>query len=205
MTDLTPERLKELRRIAEHALPKQWFAVLDPPTALALIDEITALRSRAEAAEQVSECCQESGEACGPFIAEERRAEAAEAEVARLREARSLAEWCEDDGPVLWWAFPIQEPPYSGSPLDTDWPGYHTHWTPIIDGQRWVRAIDWQPIATAPKDGRTVLVAEPIRSNWWWISSAKYDVYEGGWWAIEERIRPTHWRPLPSPPADSER
>lgn len=45
---------------------------------------------------------------------------------------RSLEEWCEDYGDALWWKFPIEEPPYVGSPLDEEWPGYHTHWTPII-------------------------------------------------------------------------
>ena len=43
--------------------------------------------------------------------------------------ARPLCEWHEDNGAVLWWRFPIDEPPYSGSPLDDGWPGYHTHWT----------------------------------------------------------------------------
>lgn len=42
-----------------------------------------------------------------------------------------LAEWHEDDGPVLWWRFPVNEPPYVGTPLDQGWPGYHTHWTRI--------------------------------------------------------------------------
>ncbi len=46
-------------------------------------------------------------------------------------EARPLEEWGEDYGDVLWWKFPIEEPPYVGSPLDCDWSGYHTHWTPI--------------------------------------------------------------------------
>lgn len=68
--------------------------------------------------------------------------------------ARPLAEYSEEMGPVLWWTFPISEPPYCGTPNDlghtvemrhyvgagkvktvrTDvggWPGYHTHWTPI--------------------------------------------------------------------------
>ncbi|QIJ76191.1 hypothetical protein GU700_17290 [Methylobacterium sp. NI91] len=68
--------------------------------------------------------------------------------------ARPLAEWTEEDGDVLWWRFPITEPPYVGSPLDCGkqieitisehgrndrmsrywvggWPDYHTHWTPI--------------------------------------------------------------------------
>ena len=68
------------------------------------------------------------------------------------RRARPLSEYHEDMGPVLWWKFPIDEPPYVGTPNDlgqtvavcvyvsgmqktevqTDvggWPGYHTHWT----------------------------------------------------------------------------
>lgn len=45
--------------------------------------------------------------------------------------ASPLDKWTEDDGPVLWWRFPVAEPPYVGTPLDDDWPGYHTHWTPI--------------------------------------------------------------------------
>ena len=45
--------------------------------------------------------------------------------------ARPLEEWDEDYGDVLWWVFPIEEPPYIGSPLDLAWPGYHTHWTSI--------------------------------------------------------------------------
>ena len=44
---------------------------------------------------------------------------------------RHLEEWHEDYGDVLWWKFPIEEPPYVGSPLDMAWPGYHTHWTLI--------------------------------------------------------------------------
>ena len=76
----------------------------------------------------------------------------AEAELARLRkiedaaelacgmladcesakQARPLADWHEEVGVVLWWRLPVDEPPYCGSPLDDDWPGYHTHWTPLI-------------------------------------------------------------------------
>ena len=46
--------------------------------------------------------------------------------------ARPLEEWHEDYGDVLWWKFPIEEPPYVGSPLDENWTAYHTHWTPIV-------------------------------------------------------------------------
>lgn len=45
--------------------------------------------------------------------------------------ARPLDEWHEDMGDVLWCRFPIDEPPWAGSPNDSDWPGYHTHWTPL--------------------------------------------------------------------------
>ena len=42
-------------------------------------------------------------------------------------------EWHEDDGPVLWWRFPVTEPPYVGTPLDDDFPDeYVTHWTRIV-------------------------------------------------------------------------
>jgi hypothetical protein len=47
--------------------------------------------------------------------------------------ARALAEWNEDDGPVTWWAWCghdwAGEPAFCGTPNDSDWPGYHTHWT----------------------------------------------------------------------------
>lgn len=50
--------------------------------------------------------------------------------------ARPRSEWHEDHGPALWWRFPIQEPPYVGTPLDDAWQeheleGFYTHWTPI--------------------------------------------------------------------------
>lgn len=43
-----------------------------------------------------------------------------------------IEEWYEDDGDCLWWKFPIEEPPYCGSPLDEDWPEYHTHFTRLL-------------------------------------------------------------------------
>lgn len=63
------------------------------------------------------------------------RAELAENEKLRVERetllvARHANDWNEDDGPVLWWKFPITEPPYCGTPLDDRWPDYVTHWTP---------------------------------------------------------------------------
>lgn len=31
---------------------------------------------------------------------------------------RPYSEWHEDHGDVLWWRFPVEEPPYVGGPLD---------------------------------------------------------------------------------------
>ena len=43
-----------------------------------------------------------------------------------------IDDWHEDDGPVLLWFFPVCEPPFAGTPNDSDWPGYHTHFTRLI-------------------------------------------------------------------------
>lgn len=47
--------------------------------------------------------------------------------------AAPLSEYHEDYGPVVWWAWEdglwLGEPAWIGTPTDSDWPGYHTHWT----------------------------------------------------------------------------
>lgn len=45
--------------------------------------------------------------------------------------ARPRAEWHEDMGPKLWWRFPVEEPPFAGTPLDEDFPEAFTHFTEI--------------------------------------------------------------------------
>lgn len=35
---------------------------------------------------------------------------------------KPFAEWHDDDGAVLWTTLPVREPPYCGSPLDSEWP-----------------------------------------------------------------------------------
>lgn len=50
----------------------------------------------------------------------------------KLNQAKPIEDWHEDDGPVLWWTYPVVEPPYCGTPLDSDFPGGHTHWSPIL-------------------------------------------------------------------------
>ena len=51
-----------------------------------------------------------------------------------VTEARPLDEWHEDYGDAVWWTWQdgqwLGEPSYIGGPNDSDWPGYHTHWSP---------------------------------------------------------------------------
>lgn len=48
--------------------------------------------------------------------------------------ARPLDEWHEDFGPGMWFAWTdggwLGEPAWIGTPIDSDWPGYHTHFLP---------------------------------------------------------------------------
>lgn len=58
---------------------------------------------------------------------------------------------------------------------------------------------DWQPIASAPKDGREILIG--------WTDSSRIfiAIFEIGRWRDAEDgeafpFEPTHWMPLPEPP-----
>jgi hypothetical protein len=67
---------------------------------------------------------------------------------------------------------------------------------------------DWQPIETAPKDGSNVLLSPAFERERVTVGSWDLDdVGEGGqcWRCLElsERLEPTHWMPLPSPPMES--
>jgi hypothetical protein len=44
---------------------------------------------------------------------------------------RTLEEWAEEDGDVLWWQLPVCEPPHVSSPISSDWIEGYTHWTPL--------------------------------------------------------------------------
>lgn len=53
-------------------------------------------------------------------------------ELEDANEPRPIEEWGEDYGDCLWWSFPIEEPPYCGTPLDCNFPDYVTHFTRLI-------------------------------------------------------------------------
>lgn len=67
----------------------------------------------------------------------------------------------------------------------------------VVDG--------WQPIETAPKDGKDMLLvgADDWREQAWW------DADRGEWWGVNAHwtdahggpLYPTHWQPLPAAPA----
>lgn len=69
---------------------------------------------------------------CGPCSKGEpnRRTDVVLRRGASESDVRPLSEWHEDDGPAVWWKFPVEEAAWIGGPNDSDWPGYHTHWTP---------------------------------------------------------------------------
>ena len=85
--------------------------------------------------------------------------------------------------------------------------------------------MEWQPIETAPKDGRTLLLGYfNSHGNWRtvrgeWLSQDHIDEYfeegcedaEPGWFETSVECdappncwptTPTHWMPLPAPPTD---
>ncbi len=70
------------------------------------------------------------------------------------------------------------------------------------------RQGEWQPIASAPKDADCLLL-------WWpyWSNRATIGYWKHSMWIAENALsdatnyteypEPTHWRPLPDPPAQS--
>lgn len=70
---------------------------------------------------------------------------------------------------------------------------------------------EWQPIETAPKDGRDILVWMPLgdgRGNPtvavvdWYVANGEshWRIAEGVFGPLALDFPPTHWMPLPEPP-----
>lgn len=60
--------------------------------------------------------------------------------------------------------------------------------------------MEWQPIDTAPKDGRDILVAWSSKIDGkWFVETA---VYFNGKFSCQDDmlVDATHWQPLPPPP-----
>lgn len=62
--------------------------------------------------------------------------------------------------------------------------------------------MDWQSIATAPKDGTTIMLFgargryKMVVGKWFPSPWCAWQSQPGSW-----PINPTHWMPLPTPPA----
>jgi hypothetical protein len=74
--------------------------------------------------------------------------------------------------------------------------------------------MDWQPIETAPKDGVIVLAVKESTLPWakdFSVARFPYPLkqrWNGGAWEADDghvyEPQPTHWMPLPAPPAEGE-
>lgn len=60
---------------------------------------------------------------------------------------------------------------------------------------------EWQPIATAPKDGSILIGWDPIKADEW-MTGVEFMRWLDGRWLdpAAHTMRPTHWMPLPDPP-----
>jgi hypothetical protein len=80
-----------------------------------------------------------------------------------------------------------------------------------VEGKRVM--TDWQPIETAPKDGRLFLGAKKFGVDYEWSRyiccwsefkksfRSQFGIPEGGiWYPLDEKNTPSHWMPLPEPP-----
>ena len=62
----------------------------------------------------------------------------------------------------------------------------------------------WQPIETAPKDNKSVLLYCPHMEFYGLKPCQIVGVWHGDWWhdlTSDGIVRPTHWQPLLEPPA----
>jgi hypothetical protein len=66
-----------------------------------------------------------------------------------------------------------------------------------------IRMSQWQPIETAPQDGKAILgYADGIMTTVTW-SGRYWNLCEAGSFAEDGEWNPTHWMPLPEPPAEA--
>ena len=77
----------------------------------------------------------------------------------------------------------------------------------MIERARAFRDGGWLPIETAPRDGEFILVFQKEKTPVVAYMSQSVGLYSNlGWQSVpgDKRYKPTHWRPLPNPPKDTE-
>ena len=66
--------------------------------------------------------------------------------------------------------------------------------------------MGWQPIETAPKDGRNVLLFCPRAQDYGYNGIRLTWRKDGCWQGANNSLwPPTHWMPLPEPPTDTDK
>lgn len=55
----------------------------------------------------------------------------------------------------------------------------------------------WQPIASAPRDGRAVLLKK-LNDEFCWVCHWNDDAWGGYWFGWPHTVDPTHWWPIPT-------
>jgi hypothetical protein len=83
----------------------------------------------------------------------------------------------------------MSEIPYAGASLTGQL---------ILSPEGWQKL--WQPIETAPKDGKPVLAAEEVDDGHWVIKVLSWGGDEWLLWPGQVPYHPSHWIPLPAPP-----
>jgi hypothetical protein len=66
---------------------------------------------------------------------------------------------------------------------------------------------EWQPIESAPRDGTPILLCHAtskMHAGSLPVLSGHWSRLSECWWSMitNDRVRPSHWMPLPDPPAD---
>ena len=80
----------------------------------------------------------------------------------------------------------------------------HSAWEDIHDLEALLRALEWQPIESAPRDGTVILGAIEWSPGQWEYAAIWWG--EGGWddgdYNIAGRPAPSHWKMI-TPPSGS--
>jgi len=66
--------------------------------------------------------------------------------------------------------------------------------------------MDWQPIATAPMDGSSIILGSWSENGDWCMDFVEANEFEfdGGDWGVSRNICPyTHWHPIAKPPVEA--
>jgi hypothetical protein len=119
--------------VVHFATPQNLSAPQPSPTAVVLDDEQRiAIEAAVSISLDIENECHDGSFLSDVSVQALRNLLDVEQPVAQTR-ALTMDEYHEDYGNVVWWTWEdgewLGEPAWIGTPSDSDWPGYHTHWT----------------------------------------------------------------------------